>query len=71
MELSEKSSFQYAYCQLPELKSRIAQPEPGDTAIVEHVVSRFQLLAENGGQHTEHVFTSLAKFKNQFDGCFL
>ena len=33
-----------------------------------HAVSRFQPFAENCGQHID---TSLAKFKNQFDGCIL
>ena len=45
---------------LAELKARIARyilnltPETL-RSVVEHEVSRFQLLAENDGQHTEHV----------------
>ena len=61
---------------LAKLKPRIAKhilnviPETL-RAVVEHAVSRFQLLLENGGQRTEHVLHHLEKFKKQFDGCFL
>ena len=62
---------------LAELKARIAQHILNVTpetlrSVLEHTVSKFQLLAENSGQHTERDFcTSLLKFKKQFDECFL
>ena len=46
---------------LAELKARIVQhilnmPPEALWSIVEHAVPRFQLFAENDGQHIEHVF---------------
>ncbi|GBN56822.1 hypothetical protein AVEN_33068-1 [Araneus ventricosus] len=52
--------FSNPIAHLAELKARIAQhilnviPETL-RSVVEHAVSRFQLIAENGGQHIEHV----------------
>ena len=45
---------------LAELKAHIAQHILNMTpetlrSVVEHAFSQFQLLAENGGQHIEHV----------------
>ena len=43
-------------------------------SLAEHAVSRYHLLTENDGQHISILnmfFTSLANYKNQFDGYFL
>ncbi|GBN59853.1 hypothetical protein AVEN_111687-1 [Araneus ventricosus] len=52
--------FSTPIAHLAELKARIAQHILNMTpetlrSVVEHAVSRFQLVAENGGQHIEHV----------------
>ena len=53
--------FSTLTARLAELKALIAQhilnliPEIAQL-VVEHVVSRFQLLVENGEQHIKHVF---------------
>ncbi|GBM19504.1 hypothetical protein AVEN_107979-1 [Araneus ventricosus] len=52
--------FSTPIAHLAELKARIAQHILNVTpetlrSVVEHAVSRFQLIAENSGQHIEHV----------------
>ncbi|GBO00449.1 hypothetical protein AVEN_185088-1 [Araneus ventricosus] len=52
--------FSTPIAHLAELKARITQHILNVTpetlrSVVEHAVSRFQLVAENGGQHIEHV----------------
>ncbi|GBM96280.1 hypothetical protein AVEN_109583-1 [Araneus ventricosus] len=52
--------FSTPIAHLAELKARIVQHILNMTpetlrSVVEHAVSRFQLVAENGGQHIEHV----------------
>ena len=68
--------FSTSIAHLAELKACIAQHILNMTPetlwlVVEHDVSWFKLLAENGGQILNIFCTSFAKFKNQFDGCFL
>ncbi|GBM00544.1 hypothetical protein AVEN_77354-1 [Araneus ventricosus] len=52
--------FSTPIAHLAELKARVAQhilnvTSETQRSVVEHAVSRFQLVAENGGKHIEHV----------------
>ncbi|GBL94545.1 hypothetical protein AVEN_235631-1 [Araneus ventricosus] len=68
--------FSTQIAHLAEVKARIAQHILNVTpetlrSVVEHAVSGFQLFLKTVDSILNRFCTSLAKFKNQFDGCLL
>ena len=72
-----KDVFRASLAYLNELKARIAQRILNVTpktlrSFVDHAVSRFKLLIENGRQHIEHVLQQPHEIKKKKNhGCFL